>query len=81
MKLLLSSLSSTYIYLIVKAILDLNEPTGSSLSAIEKNMQASLPSTMKWANSVFLTSLKSMVTAGDILEVKDDSGRSTYIYR
>ena len=75
------SMSSTYIYLIVKAILDLNEPTGSSLSAIEKNVQASLPSTMKWGNTTFLTALKSMVTAGDLQEVKDDSGRSTYIYR
>merc|ERR1712238_558734 len=28
------SISSTYIYHIVKAMLDLNEPTGSSLSAI-----------------------------------------------
>merc|ERR1712238_224716 len=72
---------STYIYFIVKAIFVLNEPTGSSLSAIEKNVQASLPSTMKWGNTTFLTALKSMVTAGDLQEVKDDSGRSTYIYR
>ena len=75
------SISSTYIYHIVKAMLDLNEPTGSSLSAIEKNIKASLPSTKKWGNTTFLTALKSMVTAGDLQEVKDDSGRSTYIYR
>merc|ERR1712238_103103 len=54
------SISSTYIYFIVKAIFVLNEPTGSSLSAIEKNVQASLPSTMKWGNTTFLTALKSM---------------------
>merc|ERR1711957_714671 len=52
-----------YIYKgIVEAILDLKDPTGSSFSAIEKNMQASLP-------SIYFV-LKSMVTDGDLLEVK-----------
>ena len=55
---------------IVKAILDLKDRTGSSLSAIKKNMQASLPSTKKWGNTTFLTALKSSVIAGDLLQVK-----------
>ena len=55
---------------IVKAISDLKDRTGSSLSAIKKNMQASLPSTKKWGNTTFLTALKSSVIAGDLLQVK-----------
>merc|ERR1719162_956578 len=60
-----------YIYKgIVEAILDLKDPTGSSFSAIEKNMQASLPSTNKWGTLCSYLMLKSMVTDGDLLEVK-----------
>merc|ERR1711865_1181128 len=70
-----------YIYKgIVEAILDLKDPTGSSFSAIEKNMQASLP-------SIYFV-LKSMVTDGDLLEVKgsyklspDFGERDNYIYK
>jgi len=61
---------SSYKAGIVKAILDLKDRTGSSLSAIKKNMQASLPSTKKWGNTTFLTALKSSVIAGDLLQVK-----------
>merc|ERR1712238_56994 len=76
-----------YIYKgIVEAILDLKDPTGSSLSAIEKNIQASLPSTKKFY-TIFLNVLKSMVTDGDLLEVKgsyklspDFGERDNYIY-
>jgi len=55
---------------IVKAIADLKDRTGSSMIAIKKHMQSSLPSDKKWANRVFLTALKSGVAAGDFVQVK-----------
>jgi len=55
---------------IIKAIDVFNDRTGSSLIAIKKQMQASLPSGKKWANTVFLTALKSGVAKGDFIQVK-----------
>ena len=55
---------------IVKAITDLKDRTGSSSIAIKKHMQASLPSAKKWMNTTFLTALKTMKAAGDLIQVK-----------
>lgn len=55
---------------IIKALDELKDRTGSSLPAIKKHMQASLPQDKKWANGMFLSVLKSMVTSGDIVQTK-----------
>jgi histone H1/5 len=55
---------------IVKALDELKDRTGSSLPAIKKHMQASLPQDKKWANGMFLSILKSMVTSGDLVQTK-----------
>lgn len=55
---------------IVKALDELKDRTGSSLPAIKKHIQASLPQDKKWANGMFLSILKSMVTSGDLVQTK-----------
>jgi histone H1/5 len=52
------------------AIADMKERNGSSLSSIKKWMQAKLPADKKWMNTLFLTSLKSGVTAGEFVQIK-----------
>merc|ERR1712238_45458 len=54
----------------IVALETLKDRTGSSLQALKKNMQASLPKDKKWLNATFLTALKSMVTAGDLIQNK-----------
>ena len=55
---------------ILSAISALKERTGSSSIAIKKHMQASLPAGKKWMNTTFLTALKSLTTAGDLIQIK-----------
>mmetsp|Transcript_13504 Transcript_13504/g.19319 ORF Transcript_13504/g.19319 Transcript_13504/m.19319 type:complete len:120 (+) Transcript_13504:59-418(+) len=55
---------------IIKAISDLKDRTGSSMQAIKKHMQGALPSDKKWANTTFLTALKTGVASGDFVKVK-----------
>ena len=55
---------------ILKAIADFNDRTGSSMAAIKKHMQNALPADKKWANTVFLTALKSGVAKGDLIQIK-----------
>ena len=55
---------------IVKAIADFNDRTGSSMVAIKKHMQNALPGDKKWANTVFLSALKSGVAKGDLVQIK-----------
>jgi hypothetical protein len=55
---------------IIKALDELKDRTGSSLPAIKKYMQASLPQDKKWANGTFLSVLKTLVTSGDLVQLK-----------
>ena len=55
---------------ILSAISALKERSGSSSIAIKKHMQASLPSGKKWMNTTFLTALKTLTTAGDLIQIK-----------
>ena len=55
---------------ILKAIADFNDRTGSSMAAIKKHMQNALPADKKWANTVFLSALKSGVAKGDLIQIK-----------
>lgn len=55
---------------IIKALDELKDRTGSSLPAIKKHMQASLPQDKKWANGTFLSLLKSLVSSGDLVQLK-----------
>eukprot|EP00957_Ditylum_brightwellii_P057935 4392480-Ditylum_brightwellii.AAC.1 len=56
---------------IIKAIDELKDRSGSSLISIKKHMQAGMPSDKKWLNATFLSALKSGVTAGDFIKVKN----------
>ena len=55
---------------IIKALDELKDRTGSSLPAVKKYMQANMPKDKKWANGMFLNILKSMVTSGDLVQIK-----------
>ena len=55
---------------IVKAITDFSDRTGSSMIAIKKHMQNALPGDKKWANTIFLTALKTGVAKGDLVQIK-----------
>ena len=56
---------------IVKTIEGLKDRTGSSMIAIKKIMQSELTSDKKWMNTTFLSALKSLVAAGDLIQVKN----------
>lgn len=56
---------------IVVAILDLKDRNGSSLISIKKHMQENLPKDKKWLNAHFLNALKTGVTAGDLVQIKN----------
>lgn len=56
---------------IIEAITELKDRQGSSMIAIKKFMQSKLPAEKKWANAIFLNSLKSGVAAGDFVQNKN----------
>jgi len=56
---------------IVRTVEALKDRTGSSMISIKKIMQTDLPSDKKWMNTIFLTGLKSLVAAGDLVQVKN----------
>jgi histone H1/5 len=53
-----------------RAIAEHKDRTGSSLQAIKKAMQASLPVDKKWSNATFLATLKKGVAAGELVQNK-----------
>ena len=61
----------TYKTGIIKAIEELKDRSGSSMASIKKHMQANLPADKKWMNTMFLSSLKSGVKSGDLVQVKN----------
>ena len=68
----LSMSSMCYRTCIVKAIEDLKDyQTGSSLSAIKKHAQASIPDDKVWRDAVFLRTIKAMVEKGDLIKIED----------
>jgi len=56
---------------IVKAIQELGDRTGSSSIAIKKHMQAHHPKDKTWQNATFLSSLKTGVANGDLVQNKN----------
>lgn len=52
------------------AITELNDPAGSSSSAIKKSMQANMPARKKWLNSTFQSTLKKMTADGVLVQAK-----------
>ena len=61
-----------YKTLIVEAIEKLKDyQTGSSLSAIKKHAQASIPDGKIWRDSVFLRTINGMVQKGDLIHTED----------
>ena len=60
----------TYKESITAALEFLKDRSGSSLVAIKKQMQSCMPKDKKWLNATFLTALKSMVSAGDLIQIK-----------
>jgi len=62
---------------IVEAISHLKDHTGSSMQDLKNLIQASLPSTDQWENTVFLTALKSGVATGDFVQVNGSYRLST----
>ena len=68
----LSLSSMCYKTFIVKAIEDLKDyQNGSSLSAIKKHAQASIPDDKVWRDAVFLRTIKTMVEKGDLVKAED----------
>ncbi|KAI2490188.1 Domain in histone families 1 and 5 [Fragilaria crotonensis] len=61
----------TYKEDIVAAIAELKERNGSSAIAIKKLMQSKPPKDKKWFNYTFLQALKSGVTSGDFIQLKN----------
>ena len=55
----------------IVAIEDLKDRNGSSMISVKKNMQAGMPKDKKWQNATCLTALKTMVTKGDLTQIKN----------
>ena len=55
---------------IVKTIENLNDPKCSSLISIKNKMKSELNANSKWKNTIFLSSLKSLVESGAFIQIK-----------
>lgn len=55
---------------VLQSILSLRERSGSSLQKIKQRMQSTLPPNKSWINNIFLKAVKSLVSDGDLTQVK-----------